>query len=396
MDYRAFFSKIAEQNRLPMDTLRLRQHKGIPTGRIHIMQHEYIERIAGVPSVEYRRNPEDVYVSCLRNLGSNIFYQWIPLNPLTMGNRGYEEGRDRGATTGAERIICNGMLIDSPEATVEHMERFEFPKFRDAIADFNEDRRVEEILHREQEIQQKIGPGILNVCGGGSYVHFPQLYYGHYGYENYFMTYALYPEIIEKHFSLQADLALLHNRALARAYKEGDLPPASWVAHDMADSRGTIVDVKSLDKIWFPHFARCIEPMLGTDVRLVWHCDGNLMQMVPRLLDAGIKGFQGFQYEDGMDYEKICSMKTRDGEGLLIWAGISVTRTLPFGTSADVKKEIKWLVEKGPRVGLFLGGSSALAPGIPWENIQTMLEGFKYYREHGREKTIQAGDTKPC
>ncbi|MDA0335862.1 MAG: hypothetical protein O2782_11905 [bacterium] len=46
---------------------------------------------------------------------------------------------------------------------------------------------------------------------------------------------------------------------------------------------------------------RSIEPLVQAGVRLLWHCDGNLMEMVPRLLEAGIAGFQGFQYEDGMD-----------------------------------------------------------------------------------------------
>jgi len=72
---------------------------------------------------------------------------------------------------------------------------------------------------------------------------------------------------------------------------------------------------------------------------MIWHCDGNLMDMVPRLLEVGIRGFQGFQYEDGMDYEKICRMKDREGRDLIIIAGVSVTRTLPHGTPADVKRE---------------------------------------------------------
>jgi len=32
--------------------------------------------------------------------------------------------------------------------------------------------------------------------------------------------------------------------------------------HDMAGSQGMLVNIKSLDRIWFPHFARCLEPML--------------------------------------------------------------------------------------------------------------------------------------
>jgi uroporphyrinogen decarboxylase len=185
---------------------------------------------------------------------------------------------------------------------------------------------------------------------------------------------------MERDFSLQADLALLNNRAAARAYIEGDLPPLYRLDHDMAESRGMLVDVKSLDKIWFPHFARCIEPLLKADVRMLWHCDGNLMEMVPRLIEVGLRGFQGFQYECGMDYEKICRMKTRDGENLVIIAGVSVTRTLPMGTPEDVKQEMKWLVENGPETGLFLAGTSSVTPGVPWENIQTFVEGLEYYR----------------
>ena len=43
-----------------------------------------------------------------------------------------------------------------------------------------------------------------------------------------------------------------------------------------------------------------VQPFLDAGVTLIWHCDGNLSQMVPRLLDCGLKGFQGFQYEDGI------------------------------------------------------------------------------------------------
>ncbi|NLA52697.1 MAG: hypothetical protein GX860_11365, partial [Alcaligenaceae bacterium] len=189
------------------------------------------------------------------------------------------------------------------------------------------------------------------------------------------MAYALYPELMEKHFSLQADLAVLRNRATAKAYQLGGFPPICRLDHDMADSRGTLVDIRSLDKIWFPHFERSIAPMLDADVKLIWHCDGNLMDMVPRLLEVGLVGFQGFQYEDGMDYPKICSMKTKDGRDLIIWAGVSVTRTLPFGKPSDVKKELEWVVENGPRTGLFIGATSTVVPGTPWENIKTLIEG---------------------
>jgi hypothetical protein len=372
---------MTEKARLVLDTILQKETSGIPTWLVHIMQHEYIERLAGVQSGEYKKNPEKTYLAYLKAIGISFLDQYIPDNPLTMGNEGYEN-KQSGATTGAKTIVINDIMIDSPEAVVDHIEKFVFPALQWGINNFDEDNRVKWILKNEADIQAKISPEILKT--GYGFVGFPCFRYTAYGYENYFMAYALYPEVMEKDFSLQADLNLLYNRAAARAYREGDLPPIYRLDHDMAGTHGTLVNIKSLDKIWFPHFARCLEPMLKTDVRMLWHCDGNLMDMVPRLLDIGLKGFQGFQYEFGMDYEKICKMRTKDGESLVIIGGVSVSRTLPFGKPEDVKREFKWLVDNGPRTGLFLACTSSVTPGMPWENIQALIQGFKYYREHGR------------
>ena len=367
--------------RLALDTILQKPVKGIPSWLLHIMEHSVIERIAGAAPGSYKRAPETTYLAMQRAIGTCLLDQYIPENPLTMEDFGYE-GREKKATEGADRISVDGMLIDSPEAVVEHMERVIFPRICREIAAFDEDARTAEIIADEAATQQRLGPGILK--SGYAFVTFPHFAYSAYGYANYFSAYAIYPDVLERHFSLQGDLALLHNRAAARAFSEGALPPLIRLDHDIADSRGTLVNPRSLDRIWLPHFARCLEPLLRTDVRMIWHCDGNLMQMVPRLLDVGIRGFQGFQYEDGMDYKRICAMKTRDGDDLLIIGGASVTRTLPFGKPDDVKRELSWLVEHGPRTGLFLGGSSSITPGTPWENIRTLIEGIRYYREHGR------------
>jgi hypothetical protein len=373
-----------EGAQLALDTLLQRPTAGIPSWALFLMEHAHIERLAGVGPGTYRRNPEGVYLAMQRAVGTCLVDQWIPRNPLTMGDAGYEADSERRdtATTGAHEIVCDGMAIDSPEAVVDHLERFVFPRLEADIAGFEEARRVREIVEGERSAQALLGPAILKT--GYGIVHFPTLAYTTYGYVPYFSAYALYPEVMERHFSLQADLAALNNCAAARAYVEGDLPPLHRLDHDMADSRGLLVRPETLDRIWFPHFARCLAPVLAAGVRLIWHCDGNLMEMVPRLLEVGLHGFQGFQYEDGMDYARICRMKARAGEDLIVLGGVSVTRTLPYGAPEDVKRELDWLVAYGPPTGLFLGASSSITPGVPWENVKALVEGLAYYRENGR------------
>lgn len=371
----------SERAQLALDTIHHRPTKAIPNWLIHVMEHSLIERVAGVGPGEYVKNPEKVYLAFQHAVGTCLIDQFIPENPLSMGNRGYES-QEHGATTGAEEIVRDGLVIDSPEAVVEHLERFVFPGLKKAGEGFDEEARCRAILERERDVQERIGPDILK--SGYGFVSFPGWRYGTYGYVAYFQAFALYPEVMERDFALQAEVCVLNNRAAARAFTAGDLPPLYRLDHDMSDSRGLLVRPDVLDRVWMPHFARALEPMVKTDVRMIWHCDGNLMDLVPRLLEVGIKGFQGFQYEDGMDYEKICGMKTKDGENLTIFAGVSVTRELPMGTPTDVKRQMAWLVEKGPKTGLFLAGSSSITPGTPWENIKTLIEGIQYYREHGR------------
>jgi hypothetical protein len=373
--------------RLALDTIHRKPTKGIPQKGLNVMEHSQLERLAAAPPGSYVQDPEPVYLGAQRKIGACCIDQWIPRNPLRMHQGGWKgEGGSKTATTGAERIELDGMLIDSPEAVAEHLEKHEFPAMEKEIAAFDARaaETVDGLIAREREVQALFGPEMLKIPYGRGYNNFPCFRYGAYGYVNYFMAYALFPELVEKDFRLQADMAVKKNAVAVRAYAQGDLPPLLRLDHDMADSRSTLVDIRSLDEIWFPHFARAVEPYVTAGISLIWHCDGNLMQMVPRLLECGLVGFQGFQYEDGMDYVEICRMKTRDGQPLIIQGGVSVTTTLPEGTPDDVRKELKWLVENGPETGLFLGSSSSVAPGVSPENLDALVEGLNYYRDNGR------------
>ncbi|OPZ28516.1 MAG: hypothetical protein BWZ02_01286 [Lentisphaerae bacterium ADurb.BinA184] len=383
--YAEFEGKWQRNAELALDTIALRPTRGIPTWLLNDMQWSHQDAISGNPPGSYEKDPVRVYREMQLKAGCCFIDQWIPTNPLSMRDQGYEGGAGGGATTGAGQVVCDGMVIDSPEAVVEHMERFVFPRWETWRTELaaHADEEVSQRIAGEVEVQRLFGMNMLKGPYGG-FFSFPGFLYYAYGYANYFMAYALFPEVMERGFKIHADMSEVHNRLAARAIVEGGLPRLVRLDHDMADSRGMLVDIKTLDRIWFPHFARSIKPLLDAGIRLIWHCDGNLMDMVPRLLECGVGGFQGFQYEDGMDYERICRMRTRDGGELFIIAGVSVTTTLPLGKPADVRCQMDWLVEKGPKAGLMLGCSSSVAPGVPLENIRALIDGFRHYRERGR------------
>ena len=177
---------------LALDTILQKPTRGIPTFWLNIMEHSVIDRIAGRVPGSYGRDPVGTYIAMQRAIGVCLLDQYIPDNPATMEDFGYED-REKKPAEGAERIELDGIVIDSPEAVVEHLERIVFPDIRQKIATFDEDRRVEEIIAREREIQEKLGPGILK--SGYEFIDFPTWPYSAYGYTNYFMAWALCPEL---------------------------------------------------------------------------------------------------------------------------------------------------------------------------------------------------------
>jgi len=261
--YHAFDNRWQANAQLALDTIAMRSTQGIPSWLINDMQWSHLEQLSGNPPGSYPKEPVRVYGEFQLAAGCCFIDQWIPENPLSMKDQGYDDTAEHGATTGAETIVRDGMLIDSPEAAVEHMEKFLFPaweKFRIDL-ETNAEAQVCKRIAGEVETQKLFGMNMLKVPYGG-FFSFPGFLYGCYGYANYFMAYALYPEVIERGFKIHADMSALHNRIAARAIVEGGLPKLIRLDHDMADSRGMLVDIKSLDNIWFPHFARSIQGMV--------------------------------------------------------------------------------------------------------------------------------------
>ncbi|UCD29233.1 MAG: hypothetical protein JSV03_01760, partial [Planctomycetota bacterium] len=261
-NYQEFENKWGKRAQLTWATLDMKPTKGIPSWLIHVMDIPFMEQMTGHSPGDFKKDPDKVYVSFQELAGVCYIDQYLARNPLTMGPAGHESAKERTATTGAEQIVLDGMRIDSPEAVIEHMERFVFPQRARRIETFDpaDPQIIEQLAASECAIQRVMGTNILKGPYTDGFQSFPLIQYQTYGYENYFMAYALYPEIMEKDFAQQADLAVLENQAAVNAIEQGGLPRLIRLDYDMADSRSTLVDIESLDKIWFPHFARAIKP----------------------------------------------------------------------------------------------------------------------------------------
>jgi uroporphyrinogen decarboxylase len=193
----------------------------------------------------------------------------------------------------------------------------------------------------------------------------------------------LYPEHLKHLYHHSATVAYWQNIAIAHAVERYYLPRFVYSGQDICTNEGPICSPKLLDAIYFPELKRAVQPLIDHDVRIIWHCDGNIMPILDRLLDLGISGLQGFQEEYGVPYDEIVRLKSKWGRPLIIWGCVSVTTTLPFGTVEDVRAAVRRSFElAGPGRGFCLASTSSIMPEVPDENIDAF---YQYGREFGRQ-----------
>lgn len=206
--------------------------------------------------------------------------------------------------------------------------------------------------------------------------HFPL--YHEYGYEAFFMACALYPEAVHKIWWAKSIYSKERSKILARLYKEYNLVPVMFCGEDMCNNNGPMMSPEFLREYYFPTVKMIIEPLVDQGIRFVHHCDGDIRPVVNDFINIGFSGLQGFQYEVGVnpyDFKKLLSKK---GEELIFFTGLSVTKTLPFGTIEDIYEEVDYMLDftDGGR-GMFLFTSNVTGVEVPPENIEAAYRYIK-------------------
>jgi len=122
---------------------------------------------------------------------------------------------------------------------------------------------------------------------------------------------------------------------------------------------------RAVDK---PRMAKLIEDCraVNPDVFFFIHSDGNVMDLMDDLVEIGFNVINPVQPEC-MDPVEV---KRRWGDKITIHGGISLQRTLPFGTPEDVREEVESLIRScGYNGGLVVFPSNVIQPDTPVENI---------------------------
>jgi len=107
------------------------------------------------------------------------------------------------------------------------------------------------------------------------------------------------------------------------------------------------------------------------------HTCGSVVDLVPRMIDCGLQVLQSLQPEArGMEAGPL---KAEFGDRLCFQGGVSIQRTLPYGTPDDVHREVRALAEAMGPGGYIFCTSHNIQADTPMTNVRALLDAYREY-----------------
>ena len=111
-----------------------------------------------------------------------------------------------------------------------------------------------------------------------------------------------------------------------------------------------------------------------TGAKLYCHTDGAVYPLIPDLIEIGVEVLNPIEVSAaGMGDTK--KMKREFGGKLTFWGAIDTRRILPFGTTKDVREEVRRrILDLGPGGGYVVCPVHNIQPEVPPENVVAMYD----------------------
>jgi len=319
---------------------------------------------------EFHKAPYESMAKAYRSLGvDGVILMRIPQD---------KEGLDEYREVTREGFAAHQERFQSAEGVLAYVESLPTPE--EALRQFDAAKWREEFCAGLMQRQHILGD-MCWIPTQWDIVHPTFEWYNVFGYSNYMEFLALYPNAADRLFGSEVEVKRTIASIVVDVYRQLDIPAVVHIGTDICGNGGPIVNPAYLRRYYFPHIKRSLAPLHEAGFKTVWHSDGIITPIVDDILDCGVSGFQGFQWELGLRLDEIVAKRTVTGEKLIIFAGPSVTTTM-YRSGEDIKAELRYIVDTAfSASGLFILPNSDLMPNIPLENI---AEAYRYAADYSK------------
>jgi uroporphyrinogen decarboxylase len=195
-------------------------------------------------------------------------------------------------------------------------------------------------------------------------------YCGLRGQEQALMDLALYPDIAEAMLTRIFDFHYAVNKRTFESARPGSID-LTYVAEDLGTQHSLLMGLPMIDKFLLPNMRRMSDLAHSFGIYVMHHDDGACRPVLSRMIDIGVNLLNPIQWRcPGMDR---AGLVADFGDKLSFHGAVDNQITLPFGTVADVKAEVREnIVIFGSRY--ICAPCHNIQPNTPTANILALYE----------------------
>ena len=163
----------------------------------------------------------------------------------------------------------------------------------------------------------------------------------------------------------------------ARIYAQGGAE-LLLIGDDVGMQHSTMMSLEMFTQWIKPRLTQFIQSAkaVNPDILIMFHSCGTIQPFIPHLIEAGIDVLNPIQPEC-MDFQ---SIHEQFGEQVSFHGTIGTQSTMPWGTPAEVRREVERNLKiAGDHGGLFPAPTHLLEPEVPWENILAYVDACIHY-----------------
>jgi len=146
------------------------------------------------------------------------------------------------------------------------------------------------------------------------------------------------------------------------------------VTDDFGSQRGLLISPATFDTFYRGAMQRAMDLAHEHGILVFHHDDGDLRELLPRLVEMGIQVLNPIQWRSG-DWD-LAALKRDFGGQVCFHGGVDNQHTLPFGTPDDVRAEVRRLKATlaSDGTGYIVAPCHNLQGLTPVENVLAMFE----------------------
>jgi len=153
-----------------------------------------------------------------------------------------------------------------------------------------------------------------------------------------------------------------------------------FITGDFAMTKGPFVSPAHTERFMTSALKKQVALAHSMDVPVLKHTDGNIWKIFDLIVDTGINGLHPIDPIAGMDLGEV---KKKYGDKLCLAGNVNCGSTLSWGTTEEVRQEVKDCIRKaGYGGGYICMSSNTVHSGVKPENYLAMVEAIKEFGQY--------------